>query len=133
MSSKLKRKSTARQASRIPFSNMYAQHMQREFHATHADLKKLEEDAYKRGWDTSWNIAEDWANAINSITIMMALREVYGFGQERIMRVMDKANEYIINVRDRKMKFEDIIQDLEGIKIFLADDYKQIIKEYTDE
>lgn len=130
--SKLRRKSTKRQPSRMPFTNMQMQHMQREFHATHADLMELEQAAYKRGWNEAWDISEDWSNAINSITLMMAMREYYGFGQERIMRVIRKANEYVMAVRDGKMKFEDLIEQLERIDIYLDEDYRRIIKEYTE-
>lgn len=90
MSSKLRMKSKQKRVA-MPFSNMQKQHMAREFHATHEELKRIETQSYENGW----NDGESWSNICNTISMFLALHDIEGYGSMRMLKILERANEYI--------------------------------------
>lgn len=91
MSSKLKARPRKQ---RLPLaqSNQAAQVFGRAMQNCHSQIKSMEKEAYENGF----NDGEDWADTINVVTTMMALRRLYGFSTKRLLTVMHKpANEYV--------------------------------------
>ena len=74
MSSKLKAKPRKQ---RLPLAqpNQAAQAFGRAMVNCHSQIKSMEKEAYENGF----NDGEDWADTINVVTTMMALRRLYGF------------------------------------------------------
>lgn len=73
MSSKLKAKPRKQ---RLPLAqpNQAAQAFGRAMINCHSQIKSMEREAYENGF----NDGEDWADTINVVTTMMALRRLYG-------------------------------------------------------
>lgn len=110
--------------SNMPFSNKQMQHMAMEFHTSREQLEQLERDAYDDGWTTS----EDWTNLINSVAMYYALRDLYGFGAKRFLKVIQKANEYVTDANDRKHTIMQLVEGMEQKGIRVADEYKELVK-----
>lgn len=89
MSSKLKAK-PRKQMLPLAQSNQAAQAFGRAMQNCHSQIKSMEKEAYENGF----NDGEDWADTINVVTTMMALRRLYGFSTKRLLTVMQTANEY---------------------------------------
>lgn len=83
MSSKLKARP---QKQRFPLaqSNQAAQAFGRAMVNCQSQIKNMEKEAYESGF----NDGEDWADTINVVTTMMALRRLYGFSTKRLLTVM---------------------------------------------
>lgn len=124
MSSKLKAR-PKKNNNRLPFSNMKAQHMASEFHATRNQLKSIEEHAYNEGWEDS----ENWTNIINTITLCEALHDLYGFGDERCLKVIKRANEITDEINQRKRTVSGMIAKVESRrKIQFDKEYKELVR-----
>ena len=83
MSSKLK---TKPRKQRLPLaqSNQAAQAFGRAMVNCHSQIKSMEREAYENGFSDG----EDWADTINVVTTMMALRHLYGFSTKRLLTVV---------------------------------------------
>ena len=75
----------------------------------HSQIKSMEREAYENGF----NDGEDWADTINVVTTMMALRRLYGFSTKRLLAVMQTANEYVKMANRGKMSVLSMMQDIE--------------------
>ena len=108
MSSKLK---TRPQKQRFPLSqpNQAAQAFGRTMVNCQSQIKSMEKEAYENGF----NDGEDWADTINVVTTMMALRRLYGFSTKRLLTVVQTANEYVKMANEGKMSVLSMIQDIE--------------------
>lgn len=82
MSSKLKVKKKTRFP--VQTSNQAAQAFGRAMVNCHSQIKSMEREAYENGF----NDGEDWADTINVVTTMMALRRLYGFSTKRLLAVV---------------------------------------------
>ena len=60
-----------------------------------------------------FNDGEDWADTINVVTTMMALRRLYGFSTKRLLTVMQTANEYVKMANRGEMSVLGMMQDIE--------------------
>lgn len=80
MSSKLKAK-PRKQRFPLAQSNQAAQAFGRAMVNCHSQIKSMEKEAYENGF----NDGEDWADTINVVTTMMALRRLYGFSTKRLL------------------------------------------------
>lgn len=69
----------------------------------------MEKEAYENGF----NDGEDWADTINVVTTMMALRRLYGFSTKRLLTVAQTSNEYIKMANEGEMSVLSMIQDIE--------------------
>ena len=74
-----------------------------------SQIKNMEKEAYENGF----NDGEDWADTINVVTTMMALRRLYGFSTKRLLTVMQTANEYVKMANEGKMSVLSMMQDIE--------------------
>ncbi len=90
MSSKLKAR-PRKQRFPLAQSNQAAQAFGRAMVNCQSQIKSMEKEAYENGF----NDGEDWADTINVVTTMMALRRLYGFSTKRLLTVMQTANEYV--------------------------------------
>ena len=106
MSSKLKAKPRKQ---RLPLAqpNQAAQAFGRAMINCHSQIKSMEKEAYENGF----NDGEDWADTINVVTTMMALRRLYGFSTKRLLTVMQTANVEMAN--EGKMSVLSMMQDIE--------------------
>lgn len=75
----------------------------------HSQIKSMEKEAYENGF----NDGEDWADTINVVTTMMALRRLYGFSTKRLLTVMQTANEYVKMANRGEMSVLSMMQDIE--------------------
>ena len=107
MSSKLKVKKKTRFP--VQTSNQAAQAFGRAMINCHSQIKSMEREAYENGF----NDGEDWADTINVVTTMMALRRLYGFSTKRLITVMQTANEYVEMANEGKMSVLSMMQDIE--------------------
>ena len=107
MSSKLKVKKKTRFP--VQTSNQAAQAFGRAMQNCHSQIKSMEKEAYENGF----NDGEDWADTINVVTTMMALRRLYGFSTKRLLAVMQTANEYVKMANRGEMSVMSMIQDIE--------------------
>ena len=106
MGSKLKMKK--KQKTIMPFSNRQQQHMFREFHATREELLKIEYESYENGW----NDGESWSNICNTIAMFLALHDIEGYGSRRMLKVLEKANDYIKLANDGKRSMIDMAAEV---------------------
>lgn len=107
MSSKLKVKKKTRFPVQTP--NQAAQAFGRAMQNCYRQVKDVEQQAYEDGF----TVGEDWSNTINTVTIMMALRRLYGFSTKRLLTVVQTANEYVKMANEGKMSVLSMIQDIE--------------------
>lgn len=123
MGSKLKMKK--KQKPVMPFSNMHQQHMAREFHATHDELKKIELKSYENGW----NDGEKWSNICNTLSMFLALRDIEGYSTKRMIKILEKANEYIMLANDGKRSMLDMAAELRGkYKLRIDDTHMELLE-----
>ena len=108
MSSKLKARPRKQ---RLPLaqSNQAAQAFGRAMVNCQSQIKSMEKEAYENGF----NDGEDWADTINVVTTMMALRRLYGFSTKRLLDVIRTANKYVEMANEGKMSVLSMIQDIE--------------------
>lgn len=108
MSSKLKARPRKQ---RLPLAqpNQASQAFGRAMVNCQSQIKNMEKEAYENGF----NDGEDWADTINVVTTMMALRCLYGFSTKRLLTVMQTANEYVKMANEGKMSVLSMIQDIE--------------------
>ena len=107
MSSKLKVKKKTRFPVQTP--NRAAQAFGRAMQNCQSQIKNMEKEAYENGF----NDGEDWADTINVVTTMMALRRLYGFSTKRLLTVAQASNEYIKMANEGKMSVLSMMQDIE--------------------
>lgn len=108
MSSKLKAR-PRKQKLPLAQPNQAAQAFGRAMVNCQSQIKNMEKEAYKNGF----NDGEDWADTINVVTTMMALRRLYGFSTKRLLTVMQTANDYAKMANEGKMSVLSMIQDIE--------------------
>lgn len=107
MSSKLKVKKKTRFPVQTP--NQAAQAFGRAMQNCQSQIKSMEKEAYENGF----NDGEEWADTINVVTTMMALRCLYGFSTKRLLTVMQTANEFVEMANEGKMSVLSMMQDIE--------------------
>lgn len=109
MSSKLKAK-PRKQRFPLAQSNQASQAFGRAMINCHSQIKSMEREAYENGF----NDGEDWADTINVVTTMMALRRLYGFSTKRLLAVVQTANKYVEMANRGEMSLLNMIQDIEA-------------------
>lgn len=108
MSSKLKTK-PRKQRFHLAQSNQAAQAFGRAMVNCQSQIKSMEKEAYENGF----NDGEEWADTINVVTTMMALRRLYGFSTKRLLDVVRTANEFVEMANEGKMSVLSMMQDIE--------------------
>lgn len=96
---------------RLPLaqSNQAAQAFGRAMVNYQSQIKNMEKEAYESGF----NDGEEWADTINVVTTMMALKHLYGFSTKRLLTVMQTANEFVEMANEGKMSVLSMMQDIE--------------------
>lgn len=124
MSSKLRMKSKPKKTV-IPFSNRHQQHLFREFHATREELLKIEHDSYENGW----NDGESWSNICNTISMFLALHDIEGYGSRRMLKVLEKANDYIKMANDGQRSMLDMAAEVkEKYRLQIDDKHMELLE-----
>lgn len=120
MSNKLKAKPKKQ---RIPLarSNQSAQEFGRAMNNCRNQIKEMEEKAYADGFNTG----EDWSNTINTVTMVMALREKYGWGTKRLLDIVHLANSYVKKANDGERTVMSMIEEIEEKTEFRFDSYNK--------
>lgn len=93
----------------IPYTNQQAHAFAQSIQNCQKELKEMEKKAYEDGF----TVGEDWSDTINTVTIMMALRRLYGFSTKRLLDVIRTANEFVEMANEGKMSVLSMIQDIE--------------------
>lgn len=96
---------------RLPLaqSNQAAQAFGRAMVNYQSQIKNMEKEAYESGF----NDGEEWADTINVVTTMMALKHLYGFSTKRLLTVMQTANEFVEMANEGKMSVLSMMQGIE--------------------
>lgn len=108
MSSKLKIKKKNKSMP-LAQSNQASQAFGRAMRNCQEQLKEMEVKAYEDGFNTG----EDWSNTINTVTTVMALRQLYGFSTKRLLKTIECANNYVKMANEGKMSVSSMIADIE--------------------
>lgn len=124
MSSKLRMKSKPKKTV-IPFSNRHQQHLFREFHATREELLKIESVSYENGW----NDGESWSNICNTISMFLALHDIEGYGSRRMLKILERANEYIKLANTGQRSMLDMAAEVkEKYRLQIDDKHMELLK-----
>ena len=108
MSSKLKAK-PRKQRFPLVQPNRAAQAFGRAMVNCQSQIKSMEKEAYENGF----NDGEDWADTINVVTTMMALRRLYGFSTKRLLDVIRTVNEFVGMANRGEMSVLSMMHDIE--------------------
>lgn len=126
MSNRLKTKRRA-QPKRLPLSNQKAHEISEQIKAARGNLKKMEEEI----WRDAWVEAEDWANTINTITLMTALKKLYGFGGKRMGDVIRESNRFVQMINKGEITAIELMESLEKKdKLHFDEKYKELVRRY---
>jgi len=71
--------------------NQMSQAFARAMQNSRKELEVMQDQAYNDGFSTG----DDWANTINTVTTMLALRKLHGFSTKRLLDVINCANEFV--------------------------------------
>ncbi|OUO78181.1 hypothetical protein B5F53_11580 [Blautia sp. An249] len=126
MSNKLKTKRKA-PPKRLPLSNQKAHEISMQIKAAKGNLKKMEEKI----WRDAWTEAEDWANTINTITLMTALKNLYGFSGKRMGDVIRESNRLVRLANEGEVTVTELMESLEKKdKLHFDERYKELVRRY---
>ena len=90
MGSKLKMKAPKKNRV-LECDNQMSQAFARAMQNSRKELEVMQDQAYNDGFNTG----DDWANTINTVTTMLALRKLHGFSTKRLLDVINCANDFV--------------------------------------
>lgn len=100
MGSKLKMKAPKKNRV-LECDNQMSQAFARAMQNSRKELEVMQDQAYNDGFSTG----DDWANTINTVTTMLALRKLHGFSTKRLLDVINCANEFVGQANRGERKF----------------------------
>lgn len=109
MGSKLKMKAPKKNRA-LECDNQMSQAFGRAMKQSYKELQEMRDQAYNDGFDTG----DNWANTINSVTMMLALRKLHGFSTKRLLDVINCANEFVGQANRGERSFMSMIEELES-------------------
>lgn len=125
MSSKLKVKKKTRFP--VQTSNQAAQAFGRSIQICYRQIKDVEQQAYEDGF----TVGDDWANTINTVTTMLALRKLHGFSTKRLLDVINCANEFVGQANRGERSFMSMIEELESeTDVRIPDLNKELVRRF---
>lgn len=87
----------------------------------------MQDQAYNDGFNTG----DDWANTINTVTTMLALRKLHGFSTKRLLDVINCANEFVGQANRGERSFMSMIEELESeTDVRIPDLNKGLVKKF---
>lgn len=126
MSNKLKMK-PPKQNRRLVCDNQMQQAFGRAIQNSKKELEEMCSKAYMDGL----NEGDNWSNVVNSITVMLALRELYGFSTKRLLDVIHTANKYIQMANNGEKSVAELIEDLEReTDVRIPEDGKKLVEKF---
>lgn len=91
------------------------------------ELEVMQDQAYNDGFNTG----DDWANTINTVTTMLALRKLHGFSTKRLLDVINCANEFVGQANRGERSFMSMIEELESeTDVRIPDLNKGLVKKF---
>lgn len=109
MGSKLKMKAPKKNRV-LECDNQMSQAFGRAMQKSRKELEIMQNVAYNDGFNTG----DDWANTINTVTTMLALRKLYGFSTKRLLDVINCANEFVGMANKGERSFMSMVEQLES-------------------
>ena len=107
--------------------NQMSQAFARAMQNSRKELEIMQDQAYNDGFNTG----DDWANTINSVTMMLALRKLHGFSTKRLLDVINCANEFVGQVNRGERSFMSMIEDLESeTDVRIPDLNKELVRRF---
>lgn len=88
--------------------------------------EKAYQKGHKKGYDKGYQKAcaqlDDYFTIISNVTMLMGHVEMYKYGQERLIRAIEKQNEYIEKLNNGKETIDSLIEKLEKKGLFFKED-----------
>ena len=107
--------------------NQMSQAFARAMQNSRKELEVMQDQAYNDGFNTG----DDWANTINSVTMMLALRKLHGFSTKRLLDVINCANEFVGQANRGERSFMSMIEELESeTDVRIPDLNKGLVKKF---
>lgn len=126
MGSKLKMKAPKKNRV-LECDNQMSQAFGRAMQKSKKELEIMQNVAYNDGFSTG----DDWANTINTVTTMLALRKLYGFSTKRLLDVINCANEFVGMANKGERSFMSMVEELESeTDVRIPDLNKELVKRY---
>lgn len=126
MGSKLKMKAPKKNRA-LECDNQMSQAFGRAMQKSRKELEIMQNVAYNDGFNTG----DDWANTINTVTTMLALRKLYGFSTKRLLDVINCANEFVGMANKGEQSFMSMVEQLESeTDVRIPDLNKELVKRF---
>lgn len=126
MGSKLKMKAPKKNRV-LECDNQMSQAFGRAMQKSRKELEIMQNVAYNDGFNTG----DDWANTINIVTTMLALRKLYGFSTKRLLDVINCANEFVGMANKGERSFMSMVEQLESeTDVRIPDLNKELVKKF---
>lgn len=93
-------------------------------------MQKIQEKIIPEVETRTWLEAEKWSNFINSLTLLTALEEVFGFTSVDQGKVIETANIITREINDKKRDMYEMIHHMEENNMIFPDDYKELVRKY---
>ena len=126
MGSKLKMKAPKKNRV-LECDNQMSQAFGRAMQKSRKELEIMQNVAYNDGFNTG----DDWANTINAVTTMLALRKLYGFSTKRLLDVINCANEFVGMANKGERSFMSMVEQLESeTDVRIPDLNKELVRRF---
>lgn len=126
MGSKLKMKAPKKKRA-LECDNQMSQAFGRAMQKSRKELEIMQNVAYNDGFNTG----DDWANTINTVTTMLALRKLYGFSTKRLLDVINCANEFVGMANKGERSFMSMVEELESeTDVRIPDLNKELVRRF---
>ena len=126
MGSKLKMKAPKKNRV-LECDNQMSQAFGRAMQKSRKELEIMQNQAYNDGFSTG----DDWANTINTVTTMLALRKLYGFSTKRLLDVINCANEFVGMANKGERSFMSMVEELESeTDVRIPDLNKELVRRF---
>lgn len=126
MGSKLKMKAPKKNRA-LACDNQMSQAFGRAMQQSYKELKEMQDQAYNDGFDTG----DNWSNTINTVTVMLALRKLFGFSTKRLLRTVRYANELVGMANRGERSVMSMIEELESnTEVRIPEKNKELVKRY---
>ena len=107
--------------------NQMSQAFGRAMQKSRKELEIMQNVAYNDGFNTG----DDWANTINTVTTMLALRKLYGFSTKRLLDVINCANEFVGMANKGERSFMSMVEELESeTDVRIPDLNKKLVRRF---
>lgn len=91
------------------------------------ELEFMQDQAYNDGFSNG----DDWANTINTVTTMLALRKFHGFSTKRLLDVINCANEFVGQANRGERSFMSMVEELESeTDVRIPDFNKELVRRF---